>query len=663
MPHRLHVEQFGNVSALPILHYRMEFAHLVREAVRAVAPDCIAVELPATLEAPFLRAVGRLPQVSVLTYQVSAASLLKGKVAEEAPQSVYLLVEPADPLVEAARLAVERCIPLHLIDLDLDEYPLHNEPLPDSYAVQRIGLAAYYREFAAANRDIPPDREDLRREKGMAFRLRQLSTRYERVLFVCGMHHLERVREFAASPQAEPLGRVKREGVRLFNLHPDSVREVLGEFPFLSALYETRRGELPPEPETNGESLRKRFSAFELIEGGKREIPEEEVLREAILRSTRHVGVAGEMPDRQRVIFRLFQEASRHYRQETGEPVHLWQRRAFFRYARNYALLEGHLLPDLFQMLTSARACVDDNFAYAFWRLASHYPWQREAADLPTLRLRPEDLWGTSRRLRFRPKPRREEKGLSRLRFLRRKGEKRPGEWLAGFDNPSICSYPPEDLVIEDYGRFLKKKGAKQLSEEEGRVEPFSASMLDGIDMRETLRNLHEGRIYVRENRHVKGGVGSVVVVFDEDRGNGRYPYLMTWLGEHEQESDMAFYATQPADNIVGPGISRCEYGGFILSYPPRRMLDVWQDRDYAFARSKSEVLLLAALDYSRESHVVYAAPRPPRSIFRQIAARLGKKIVYIPIGSLSPVKLKRLRVFHVLYGNDKREIAKDYVW
>jgi hypothetical protein len=314
-------------------------------------------------------------------------------------------------------------------------------------------------------------------------------------------------------------------------------------------------------------------------------------------------------------------------------------------------------------MLTAARSCLDDNFAFAFWRLATHYPWQREADDIPTIRLRAEDLWGASRRIRFRPRQKSKEKGLSRLRFLRRKREQRPGEWLEGFNDPSVCSYPPEDLVIEDYGRFLKKKGVNRLSEEESRVEPFTSSMLDGIDMRETIRNLHEGRIYVREYQRIKGGVGSLVVIFDEDRGKERYPYLMTWLGEHEQESDMAFYATPPEDNIVGPGISRCEYGGFILSSPPRRMLDIWQDSDYRFARSKSEVLLLAALDYTREKHLVYVAPRPPRSIFRQIAARLEKKIIYIPLGSLSPVKLKKLKIFHVLHGHDKRETAKDYIW
>lgn len=659
MPHRLHLETFGNVHALPVLHYRMEFAHLVRQAAAMVEPDCIAIELPATIEAPFLRGVKRLPEISVLTYEVSTPVASAG--GEK--QSVYLLVEPADPIAEVARQALEREIPLHLVDVDLDHYPPHEEPLPDPYAVQRIGLAAYYREFLTVFRSVPPDPEDLRRERGMAFRLRQLSSRHERVLFVCGMFHLARIAELFALPQAEPLGKVRRDNARLFNVHPDSCREILGEYPFLSAVYEMRRGEWPPEPPAEGAVLRKRFDALELIAGGRQELSEAEVLRQAMERSARHVGGAGEMPDRQRVMLRLFREASRHYKQETGEPVHVWQRRAFFRFVRNCALVDGLLLPDLFHMLAAARGCIDDNFAYAFCRLATCYPWQRETADLPTIRLTLDDLTKRGRRIRFRPREKRRGKGLSELAFLNRKRERRPGEWLEGFRDPAVCSYPPEDVIIEEYGRFLKRKGALQLSEEQSRVEPFAVSLLDGIDMRETLRNLHEGRIYVRENLRVKGGVGSVVVVFDEDRGESRFPYLMTWLGEHAQESDMAFYATPPEENIVGPGIARCEYGGFVLSYPPRRMYDVWRDSDYSFARSKSEVLLLAALDYSPERHVVYAAARPPRSYFRQLAARLGKKIVYIPLGSLSPVRLKKLRVFHVLFGHDKREIAKDYIW
>jgi len=652
MPDRLHLEIFGPVHALPILHYRMEFAHLVREAVLSLKPDCIAIELPTTLESQFLRGVRRLPELSVLSYQSAGE------------QSIFLIIEPADPLVEGARLALEQGIPLHLVDADLDGYPAHDEPLPDSYAVQRIGLEPFYREVAGLYRGIPPAEEDLRRERAMAFRLQELSAFHERILFICGMSHLERIRALLQHPLAQPLVRARRGGVTLSNLHPDCCQEILAEYPFLSALYETRRSPLPPEPEPGGPSLRKSFHVFELIAGGKKEIPEEAALAESIQRSARRLGAEGEMPDRQKVMLRLFLEAARHYSQETGEKVHYWQKRAFFRFARNYALISRALLPDLFQMLAAARGCLDDNFAYAFFRLASSYPWQRDASDLPTLKLSAADLWSATRRIRFRPKEQQRSKARSTLKMMNRKKERTPGDWLKGFDDPSICSYPPEDLSIEEYGRNLKKIGARQLSEDQGRCEPFSASLLDGIDMRETIRNLQQGgKIYVRENRRVRGGVGCVVVIFNEDREGSKFPYCMTWLGEHDQESDMAFYATPPADNIVGPGISRCEYGGFLLSYPPRRMYDVWSDSDYRGALGKGEVLLMAALDYSQEKDIIYAAAQPPRSFLKQQAARLGKRIIYLPLGSLSPVTLKKLRIFHILYGRDKREIAKDYVW
>ena len=660
MPHRLHIKTFGPVHALPILHYRMEFASLVRAAFEKVQPDCIAVELPPTLEEAVLRAVRRLPEISVVMYKTAVAPPPGEKQGEK--QAVYLIIEPADPLCEGARLAVEHDLPLAFVDLDLDHYPCHEEPFPDSYAVQRIGLPAYYQAFRESGAS-PPDLDDHRREQGMAWNLQQLAGRYERILFLCGMAHLERVGKLFAELQTRPLERVRRDDVRVTNLHPDSCREILGEYPFISTLYELRRGELPPEPKPTA-SLRRSFGVFELLTGGKKVIPEEEALWEAVTRSVRHVTDSGGMIDRQRVLLRLFQEAGRHYRQETGEPVHLWQRRAFFRYVRNLALVGGMLLPDLFSQLAAARGCLDDTFAHAYWRLATFCRWQRESAEIPTIRLRPEDLWNNRRVIRFRPRPSREgRKGLASLPFLKRKREKRPGEWLEGFDNPSLCSFPPEDLVIEQYGAFLKKKGARQLSEELSRTEPFTSSFLDGIDLRETLRNIHEGKIYVRENALVKGGVGGVVVILDEDREGKKFPYQMTWLGEHAQESDMAFYSTLPADHVVGPGICRCEYGGLLLSSPPRRMQDVWLDRDYAFARTKAEVLLLAALDYSREKHVVYVAARPPRSIFRQIAARLDRKIIHIPLGSLSPIKLKKIRVLHVLFGHDKREIAKEYVW
>jgi hypothetical protein len=200
------------------------------------------------------------------------------------------------------------------------------------------------------------------------------------------------------------------------------------------------------------------------------------------------------------------------------------------------------------------------------------------------------------------------------------------------------------------------------LSEERTRVEPFSTSLHDGIDIRETIRNWHKGTIFVRQMQKISGEVGAVAIIFDEDISD-RYRYLTTWLGEHSNESDMAFYSTHPFEHMVGPGIGRAEYGGLLMTLPPRRMYDVWHDPDYDFAETKPERLLMAAIDYSVERYVVYVAPKPPRTIFRSIAAHLGRKIIYIPLGQLSPTQVKKLRVVHVLDSYQRRETAKDYLW
>ena len=80
----------------------------------------------------------------------------------------------------------------------------------------------------------------------------------------------------------------------------------------------------------------------------------------------------------------------------------------------------------------------------------------------------------------------------------KRRDERWPGEWLEGFEGEGICSYPPEDLVVEDFGRYLKRRGKSVLSEEKARTVPFTSSVLDGIDVRETIRHWSEGKVFVR---------------------------------------------------------------------------------------------------------------------------------------------------------------------
>ena len=225
-------------------------------------------------------------------------------------------------------------------------------------------------------------------------------------------------------------------------------------------------------------------------------------------------------------------------------------------------------------------------------------------------------------------------------------------------------------MRVEGYGSHLQKKAVAALADEGARVEPFATSLLDGIDMRETIRNWHrEHRLYVRESHPVRGKVGAVVVVFDPDQQppgepsrEERYPWKLTWLGEHEQESDMAFYATPPGEKLVGPGISRCEYGGFVMTFPPRRVFDIWEDPFFQGVTAKAERLLLAGIVYALERMVVYVAARAPEPRLRAIAARFDKKLVYLPIGQFSPPMLRRIRVFHVLDSQRVRKHAPAYI-
>ena len=60
---------------------------------------------------------------------------------------------------------------------------------------------------------------------------------------------------------------------------------------------------------------------------------------------------------------------------------------------------------------------------------------------------------------------------------------------------------------------------------------------------------------------------------------------------------------------------------------------------------------------------VVHVAKDPPSSLMIRYAAAQGKRVVHIPIGSLSPITVKKIRVVHLLAGRDKRKVAKDYIW
>ena len=599
--------QWNNIRFLPIVHGRMEFAVEVRRQFFEYRPQMIAVEYPSTLREKIIQGVRRLPLLSVVHYEERDESFM------------YLLLEPSDALVEAVRLGLETNTPVRFIDRDTENYPFDFTPMPDSYAITRIGHSRYCREYIEADKHSHINEYDLLREKSMAFRLQQLDRTGQRVLFVGGLYHTSGILSLLKSRQTEVIGIRQRKGVGLSHLHTDSSREILSEMPFLAAKYENYRS-----------------------------------------------GNISEEPDRLKVNMELIKESGIQLRKNDREELPQIKIDILNRFARNYALISGNLVPDFYQVIVASRGALDDNFAYEVWNKGSDYPWQTDSPDLPVIRLSGEDLFLNNRRIKFHRRIKGSRRRLISVPVKKRPREKTPGEWKKEFKGEYICSYPPEDVVIEGYGHHLKKRAMEIKAEENSRIVPFESSMLDGLDIRETIRKYHEGKIYVKESRPLTGKVGSVVVIFNPDLpGKDRteaFPWKVTWLGEHDQESDMSFYSTPAGEVMDGPGISRCHYGGFMLSYPPLRVYDIWRDSYFSMARNKPERLLMAAIDYCLEKHVVYVADSPPSGWCRSIAERHGKNIIYLPIGTFPPATLKKMSKFHVLDGHHIRKYAPSYI-
>ncbi len=604
--------QYQNIRFLPILHNRLEFALEIHRQFIEFQPDAVAVELPPTLQGPILTAVKRLPSLSVILYQ------------EKSGHYIYLPIEPVDGIIEALRLSIEKNLPIYCIDRDTEGYPHRFDPMPDPYAVTQIGYEAYCLAYREERGQEAPSPDDALRERTMASHALRLNHQYLRVLLICGLAHWSGiVRQLDKNPEL-PLGRQKRSGVIVGDLKESSTREILSEIPFLQGRYEEERA-CSGSHDSHFLNLNRLSIQEELLNRSK--------------------------------------EA---HQKNSREKVESHQLGLIRKFARNLALLQGGLSPDFYQLLMASRGMVNDNFAYEVWDLGSCYPFQESSPQLPEIEVTAEDLRLNQKQIHFYRRFRTFRRRLVPVPLKKRPSPVEKEEYKKHWEGRYICSYPPEDIRVEGLGDYVKKKVRGVLSQEQVRVIPFSSSMLDGLDIRETLHQVVKQKVYVREEIQVRGRVGSVVFVFHEnapgEKGTEKFPWKLTWLGEHNQESDMAFYATPAGEEVIGPGISRCEYGGFVLSYPPYRMVDIWRDRFFNIARSKAERLLLAGIDYSEERLVAYIAAKPPRSFCHTFAHTQGRKIIYLPLGQFSPVLLTKIRFFHVLENPDLRKVAHLYV-
>jgi hypothetical protein len=225
-----------------------------------------------------------------------------------------------------------------------------------------------------------------------------------------------------------------------------------------------------------------------------------------------------------------------------------------------------------------------------------------------------------------------------------------------------MCSWPPEDDRIESFQKHVRDQARATMGADLARSEKFTASVMDGLDLRETLRNWHTGDLYVKVIPPDRGSIEAVVFLFDSPSDPEVYPHRATWYAEHSEESTLAFFATDPMSNLIGPGIGQAEYGGALFLFPPRAIPDIWGDPALDFAPGLDERLLAAALRHSREKHVALISARPPSASWRRLAKRYGKAIVHLPLKRFSAQMIERLRIFHVLNGKHIRSFAADYI-
>ncbi len=601
------------IRALPIIHGSGDFAVRVREELLARPYDCLAVPLPPSFQDDVEAAIEALPRIAIVAQRDAEDD--EGDTAFS-----YVPIDPCQGVIAGLRTAMGERIAREFVDLETPRFERISAIYPDPYALKRVSPAG----FAAAvlpSIPEPTPGQHADRIAHMAARLRDLESKYKSILFLPSLLDWPWVRDAyrrgLEGPDVEPF----YAPIQTFGVDPKTLIFMLGELPFLTGLYERGRSELTPDDNLS-------------VDG----------IKEMVLQA------------RDRMKGKLERVAKRITPQLLS---------VYFRYVRNLALLDRRLTPDLYSLVIAAKQTAGDDFALSIAETAREYPYidDRTIDDDPQISISIDrgDVpgWGLAtmvsrlpgaafswRSCELHPKP------LERERTT----------WRQKWNPYGMCSWPPEDDRIESFHRHVRDQAKAMIGSDLARSEKFTSSVMDGLDIRETLRNWHKGDLYVKVIPPSRGSVEVVVFLFDVPADPEVYINRATWYAEHSEESTLAFYATDPLSNLIGPGIAQADYGGAMFLFPPRPVPDIWSDPRLDFAETLEDRLLAAAFLHSRERHVAVVASRPPTSAWRRLARRYGKSIVPIPLNKFGGQLIERLRRFHVLNGKQVRSYAADFI-
>jgi hypothetical protein len=620
------------IMCLPVIHGSGDFALAVRRLLLERPFDCLAVPLPPSFQADVERGIEFLPSPTIVTQPetprfeaewspereaIDDETDLEAAGDDEEPTHSYVPIDPCQPVIAALRAAISEHIPRAFIDLETNRFVPNTALLPDAYALKRVTPE----QFAVAV--LPAIERPRQQQVGdrivhLAAQLRRLELKYQTILFVCSILDWPWIRE-AYVERREPTAEDDLvEETSLYQPEHRTLLFLLGELPFITGLYERARAELEDDENLS-------------IDG----------IKELLLTARN---------DYQ-------QELKRRARKITPHLL-----RQCLKYIRNLTLFERRLTPDLYTIVTAAKQTAGDQYALQIAELAREYPYV-EDLKLPPITLsvdRGRLPDGEIVRLVSRlPGPPLVWRGLQ----LQKRPDRRDRQdWKMRWNPFSQCSWPPEDKLIEDFRAHVFDRARAVMGADLARTEPFTTSILDGIDIRDTLRHWYEEKIYVKVLPPSTGKLDTVVMLFDSPADPRDYPWRTTWYAEHKDESTLAFFATDFSKELVGPGIALATYGGALFIYPPTPIPDIWHDKSLDFTETLEERLLAAACRYSACPHIALLSPAPPGAGWRRLAQKYKKKWVHLPLGQFSDATIQQLRMVHVLNGREVRSFAADFI-
>ncbi len=609
------------ISVLPIIHGSGDFAVEVRRVMLSANFDCLAVPLPSSFQADVERAVDLLPAVTAVLQSEPANfahewTPQETEEAESRRACSYVPIDPCQGVIAAIRIAQGEQIPRAFIDLETAEFEPMSAILPDPYALKRVPAERFSAAVLPAI-PRPGRRQQAARCRTMATRLRLLEKQYSSILFVASIMEWPWIRE-AYHEALDPDEDDDVEATQICSVNPSTLVFLLGELPFVTAQYERARANLDDDENLS-------------IDGVK-----------ALLLAAR---------DRYR------QDLQSRARSITPKLMSV-----YFQYVRNLSLVERRLTPDLYSLIVAAQQIFGDQFAIHLAEVAREYldagesPYPSLQMGINRARLPDGDVvWMKSR--------------LPGPSVVWRKCELRPRppkpeqlKWLMRWNPYSQCSWPPEDVAIERFRTHVKDAALALLGNDLARIEKFSTSLKDGLDIRETLRNWHTGELFVRVYPPTRGSLDCVVMLFDSPADPRDYPWRITWHAEHHDESTLSFFASDFMKDIVGPGIAAASYGGAMFLFPPRPIRDVWRDKRFDFTDTLEERLIAAGCYHSRERHVALLSAAPPGPGIRRLARKYRRKLIHLPLSRFSQETIQQLRTFHVLNGRQIRSFAAHFI-